>query len=288
MKSAWACATSAFRCSTRFPASTARWRNRSARLYGLDLDENTLPNLVQFGSWIGGDRDGNPLVKPACIRDALEMARGLILREYLNDVESLSDRLSSSRRQTDISEELLSRLKHYERTIAGVHLAWGPHNTSESYRRFLSYMFHKLQQTRDAADAPAAYPDAAEFENDLLLVQSSLLSNRGERLARTYVGPLLRKVRTFGFHLHALDIRQHAAVHARVIEELGSDPRTQYKLRREPRTARDFSHHRQTEASVSRPFDSPLHHQRRGIGERCAGRDPPGEDGGRSGRGLRR
>jgi phosphoenolpyruvate carboxylase len=192
--------------------------------YGLELDENTLPNLVQFGSWIGGDRDGNPLVKPACIRDALEMARSLILREYLNDVESLSDRLSSSRRQSDVSEELLARLKHYERTIAGVHLAWGPHNTSESYRRFLSYMFHKLQQTRDAADAPAAYPDAAEFENDLLLVQSSLLSNRGERLARTYVGSLLRKVRTFGFHLYALDIRQHAGVHARVIEELGPTP----------------------------------------------------------------
>jgi phosphoenolpyruvate carboxylase len=192
--------------------------------YGLELDENTLPDLVQFGSWIGGDRDGNPLVKPACIRDALEMARGLILREYLNDVESLSDRLSSSRRQVGVSENLLSRLKHYEHTIPGVHLAWGPHNTSETYRRFLSYMFHKLQQSREAVDAAAAYRDAAEFENDLLLVRSSLQSNRGERLTRTYVGSLLRKVRTFGFHLYALDIRQHAAVHARAIEELGDAP----------------------------------------------------------------
>jgi phosphoenolpyruvate carboxylase len=193
-------------------------------VYGFELNENTLPDLVQFGSWIGGDRDGNPLVKPACIRDALEMARSLILREYLNDVESLSDRLSSSRRQTGVSEELLSRLKHYERTTPGVHLAWGPHNTSETYRRFLSYMFHKLQQSREAVDAAAAYRDAAEFEDDLLLVQNSLLSNRGERLARTYVGSLLRKVRTFGFHLYALDIRQHAAVHARAIEELGAAP----------------------------------------------------------------
>src|SRR4029077_15993611 len=85
-------------------------------VYGLDLDENALPNLVQFGSWIGGDRDGNPLVKPDCIRDALAMARPLILPEYLRDVESLSDRLSSSRRQTGVSEELLARLKLYERT----------------------------------------------------------------------------------------------------------------------------------------------------------------------------
>ncbi|HEY6373286.1 MAG TPA: phosphoenolpyruvate carboxylase [Candidatus Sulfotelmatobacter sp.] len=192
-------------------------------VYGLDLDEAAVPNLVHFGSWIGGDRDGNPLVKPDCIRGALEMARGLILREYLNDVESLSDRLSSSRRQVDVSTDLLSRLKQYERTIPSVHLAWGPHNTTESYRRFLSYMFHKLQQSREAVDAPAAYRSAAEFEDDLLLVQGSLQSNRGERLARTCVAPILRKVRTFGFHLHTLDIRQHARVHAHAIKELGPE-----------------------------------------------------------------
>jgi phosphoenolpyruvate carboxylase len=192
-------------------------------VYALDVDENTLPNLVHFGSWIGGDRDGNPLVKPGCIREALEMARSLILREYLNDVEALSDRLSCSRRQTGISQELLSRLQHYERTIAGVHLAWGAHNTAESYRRFLSYMFHKLQQSRAAVGAPAAYGDDREFEDDLLLVQNSLQSNRGERLAQTYVGSLLRKLRTFGFHLHTLDIRQHARVHAHALKELGPE-----------------------------------------------------------------
>jgi phosphoenolpyruvate carboxylase len=190
-------------------------------VYGLDLDENTLPNVVQFGSWIGGDRDGNPMVKAECIRGALEMARTLILREYLNDVEALSDRLSSSRRQTGVSPELMSRLQHYEGTIAGVHLAWGPNNTTESYRRFLSYMFHRLQQSRDSTGTAAAYRDAAEFEDDLLLVQNSLQSNHGERLARTYVGALARKVRTFGFHLHTIDIRQHARVHAQAIEELG-------------------------------------------------------------------
>jgi phosphoenolpyruvate carboxylase len=191
-------------------------------VYGLELDENILPNLVQFGSWIGGDRDGNPLVKPGYIRGALEMARSLILREYLNLVEALSDRLSSSRRQISVSKELLSRLQQYERTIAGVHLAWGPHNTTESYRRFLSYMFHKLQQSRETVGAPAAYHNAEEFEDDLLLVQDSLHSNRGERLARTYLDSLLRKVRTFGFHLHTLDIRQHARVHAHALKELGT------------------------------------------------------------------
>ncbi len=190
-------------------------------IYSLDLDENELPTLVHFGSWIGGDRDGNPLVTADHIRGALAMARALILREYLHDVESLSDRLSSSRRQIAVSEDLLARLQHYERTIEGVHLAWGPHNTTESYRRFLSYMFHKLQQSREAVDTPWSYRDAREFEDDLLLVQNSLQSNRGQRLAQTYVDSLLRKLRTFGFHLHTLDIRQHARVHANAVQELG-------------------------------------------------------------------
>ena len=192
-------------------------------VYGLTLDESSVPNLVHFGSWIGGDRDGNPLVKPECIRDALQMARGVILREYLYDVESLSDRLSSSRRQAAVSDELLARLKHYEETIPSVHLAWGPNNQAESYRRFLSYIFHKLEQSRDVLEAAAAYRNWEEFEQDLLLVWNSLLSNRGEHLARTYLGSLLRKVRKFGFHLHTLDIRQHARVHAQALKDLGPD-----------------------------------------------------------------
>jgi phosphoenolpyruvate carboxylase len=190
-------------------------------VYGLTLDESTVPNVIHFGSWIGGDRDGNPLVKPDCIRDALDMARELILREYANDVESLSDRLSSSRRQIGISSELLARLKHYEETIPGVHIAWGPDNQAESYRRFLAYIFHRLQQSRQDSEAPAAYASAGQFEHDLLLIRSSLHANRGKRLAHTYLGSLLRKVRKFGFYLHTLDIRQHARVHARVLKELG-------------------------------------------------------------------
>jgi phosphoenolpyruvate carboxylase len=193
------------------------------RVYGLALDESSVPDIIHFGSWIGGDRDGNPLVKPGCIRDALDMARDLILREYLNHVESLSDRLSASQRQIGISAELLARLQHYEETIRGVHLAWGPENHTESYRRFLSYLFHRLQRTRESCESAAAYMGADEFEGDLLLIWNSLLANRGARLARTYLASLLRKVRKFGFHLYTLDIRQHARVHEQVLNELGPE-----------------------------------------------------------------
>ena len=189
-------------------------------VYGVTIEEPALPTLIRFGSWIGGDRDGNPMVKPECIRDALELARTLILREYLNDVEALSDRLSSSLRQVAASEEMLARLAHYERTLPGVHLAWGPHNTTESYRRFLSYVFHKLQQTRQPSSAAATYASVLEFEHDLRLLRDSLRSHRGQRLATNFVDPLLRKLHTFGFRLHTLDIRQHARVHAQVLAEL--------------------------------------------------------------------
>ncbi len=119
-------------------------------VYGLDLDANNLPNLVHFGSWIGGDRDGNPLVKPDCIRDALEMARTLILREYLYAIETLSDHLSSSRRQTGVSEELLSRLKHYERTIPGRSPGVGTAQHPGELPPISLLHVSQLQQTRDA------------------------------------------------------------------------------------------------------------------------------------------
>ena len=221
-----------------------------AAVYRHALEEASLPDLIQFGSWIGGDRDGNPLVKPAYIRDALAMARALILREYLEDIESLSDRLSASQRQTRVSRELLAKLKHYERTHKGVHQAWGD-NQEESYRRFLSYLYFKLQRSLDDVSNPAAYRSAEEFERDLLLIQNSLLANRGEWLARV-VGALLRKLHTFGLHLYTLDIRQHARVHAQVIGELGPE------LEKEPKSeaAQELIETLRTIAELKRSYPS--------------------------------
>jgi phosphoenolpyruvate carboxylase len=189
-------------------------------VYGVVPSSAELPILIGFGSWIGGDRDGNPLVKPECIKDALDQARAMILTEYIRGVEFLSDCLSSSSRQTSASAEILSRLAQYERSMPTVSNAWGPGNTVEYNRRFLSYVFHRLLRSRQGPSAQHAYDDAAEFESDLLLLRASLTANRGQRLAETFVDPLLRQLRTFGFHLQVLDIRQHASVHAEVLREI--------------------------------------------------------------------
>ncbi|HTC46156.1 MAG TPA: phosphoenolpyruvate carboxylase [Candidatus Aquilonibacter sp.] len=189
-------------------------------VYGMALDPSELPNLVTFGSWIGGDRDGNPLVTAACAKDALEMARSLVLREYIRQVEFLSDCLSASSRQTGASPEILSRLAQYQRSMPSAKMLWGQGNTIEHYRRFLSYVVHRLQRNREGLRAQDSYGDAAEFESDLVLLRGSLTANRGELLAGSLVDPLLRQLRTLGFHLHALDIRQHARVHAEVLREI--------------------------------------------------------------------
>jgi phosphoenolpyruvate carboxylase len=191
-------------------------------VYGRDLDVGELPNLLSFGSWIGGDRDGNPLVKPECIKDALELARAVIFREYIRDVELLSDCLSSSSRQAGVSAEIQSRLAQYKGSMPGAVMLWGPGNTVELYRRFLSYVIYRLQRSREGPDVQSSYKDAREFESDLVMLRSSLMANRGQRLAEAFVDPLLRQLQTFGFHLQVLDIRQHARVHREVLEEIGT------------------------------------------------------------------
>jgi phosphoenolpyruvate carboxylase len=98
---------------------------------------------------------------------------------------------------------------------------WGPANTVELYRRFLSYVIYRLQRSREGPKVQDSYADAAEFESDLAMLRLSLMSNRGGQLAEAYVDPLLRQLRTFGFHLQVLDIRQHARVHAEVLREIG-------------------------------------------------------------------
>src|ERR1700722_15481591 len=88
-------------------------------VYGAVLDPAELSNLLNFGACFAGERDGNPLVKPECVKDALELARTVILNQYIRDVEFLSDCLSSSSRQARASEEILSQLAQYERSLPG-------------------------------------------------------------------------------------------------------------------------------------------------------------------------
>jgi len=175
---------------------------------------------VRFGSWIGGDRDGNPFVTPDCTRDALQMARQVILNHYLAAARELMDRLSSSARQTTASSALRDALAVYGERMPAVASQNATRSSDEIYRRYLDYVLVRLRRTRDNPAEKDAYRDEQEFIADLRLMSESLAENGGERMARGLLDPLLRQVNTFGFHLHTLDIRQHARVHARAVSEL--------------------------------------------------------------------
>ena len=189
-------------------------------VYGAELDMVALPVCVSFGSWIGGDRDGNPFVTPQCTREALELARSLVLSHYIEEVALLARRLTVSSHQVQASEELRDRLKQYEHSIAepAADLLRTPQ--AEACRRLLLMMGARLRYTRDHRSGPGAYAAATEFHDDLQIIRRSLGQSGGERLASGMLDPLICKLRTFGFRLHTLDIRQHARVHRHAIGEV--------------------------------------------------------------------
>jgi phosphoenolpyruvate carboxylase len=195
--------------------------------YGLEIELADLPLLLGFGSWIGGDRDGNPFVTPQITRDAVQLARTHLLGEYRRQIQQVLDLLTSSSQQVAVSDAVRARLAEYVAALnLGEETIFGAQFEYETYRRLLACVLVRLEKTlssgksaeESAAPLPA-YGSAGEFLDDLGLIRVSLVENRGLRLARTLLDPLLLTARTFGFHLHTLDIRQHAKLQSAALKE---------------------------------------------------------------------
>ncbi len=189
-------------------------------VYGAELSMASLPVCIRFGSWIGGDRDGNPFVTPQCTHDALELARSMVLSHYIQELALLVRRITVSSHQVPESGELQELLKRYEASIGEPAAELSRTPPPEAYRRLLLMMGARLRYTRDQRSHPAGYQLAAEFLGDLEVIGRSLCESGGARLATGMLDPLICKVRTFGFRLHTLDIRQHAQVHRRALAEI--------------------------------------------------------------------
>jgi phosphoenolpyruvate carboxylase len=188
--------------------------------YDEPLTAELLPVVIRFGSWIGGDGDGNPNVTPDVTRAALQLARETIFDVYIASLEALVERLSSSASRVAVSTELLTQLDAYATTIPSLDPRPASRSETETYRRFLGYVGWRLRTARNEPTHSHAYVNAAEFAADLQLIRGSLADHRATRVAALLIDPLLRQVATFGFHLHTLDIRQHARVHVRARDEL--------------------------------------------------------------------
>jgi phosphoenolpyruvate carboxylase len=164
---------------------------------------------LRFGSWIGGDQDGNPNAGPRTIEEALTRARRLVLERYRAEVRELAARLGLADTLVGVSPDLRRSIARDERAMPEYAARIGRTNEHEPYRRKLSLMWHRLGET--IARRSDGYPSPRELLADLELVDRSLRANRGSRLADGRLAALRRRVELFGFHVATLDVRLHAA-----------------------------------------------------------------------------
>jgi phosphoenolpyruvate carboxylase len=160
------------------------------------------PAPFRFGTWIGGDQDGNPNAGPDTIEDALDRARALALERYRDEVRSLAAALGISGSLVGASRELLESIAGDEADLPEYAAEIGRQNEGEPYRRKLSFVWWRLGND--------GYASAAELAADLDVVDRSLRANRGARLADGRLAALRRRVELFGFHVAKLDVRLHA------------------------------------------------------------------------------
>ncbi|WP_315772494.1 MULTISPECIES: phosphoenolpyruvate carboxylase [unclassified Bradyrhizobium] len=180
-----------------------------------------LASFLRMGSWIGGDRDGNPFVTAEVMRGTLKLQSSLALHYYLEELHLLGSELSIAAHLADVSEEL--------RALAERSPDTSPHRHGEPYRLAVSGIYARLAATakklgiqisRLPVAAVAPYDSVKQMQDDLDVLHHSLVANNAEVIARGRLRLLRRAVDCFGFHLARLDIRQNSAVHERTVAEL--------------------------------------------------------------------
>ena len=193
--------------------------------------EGNLASFLRMGSWIGGDRDGNPFVTADVMRGALRLHSTKIMRFYLDEVHVLGAELSIAAHLADVSDEL--------RAMAERSPDSSPHRAGEPYRLAVSGIYARLAATalkfgietsRGPVGNAAAYATPSELKGDLDVLDRSLIANNSQVIAHGRLRQLRRAVDCFGFHLASLDIRQNSAVHERTVGELleAAAPGTNY------------------------------------------------------------
>jgi phosphoenolpyruvate carboxylase len=198
------------------------------RVYG-EAQPIWIPSFIRFGSWIGGDRDGNPFVHPETTELTVRLHCELILHEYSQKLERLSHILSHSSAWCQPSVAFLNSLDEDEDYWFDVMQQSQRRYSYEPYRRKLAIMRHRIEATCTQIQARMrneerkhvhGYSEAREFLNDLYLLRDSLIGHGDTNAAEGELKDLIRLAETFGFHLVHLDIRQESTRHTQAVTEL--------------------------------------------------------------------
>ena len=192
-------------------------------------DNVKVPSFIRFGSWIGGDRDGNPFVTPDITRQAVYMHAETALHEYMRRAQKLSTLLTHSSGLTKPSDEFLSSSKDDDKYFQGAFEDTTQDFAKEPYRRKLKIIRYRLKErlnaikqlkNKDSINCPHAYNSEKELLSDLYLIKDSLISDNDNILNDFGLNDFIRLVETFGFYLVNLDIREESTNHSNAISEI--------------------------------------------------------------------
>ncbi|MDH5784878.1 MAG: phosphoenolpyruvate carboxylase [Chromatiales bacterium] len=214
---------------TAIPETYRNMEKAVRRIYGQDANIN-VPNFFKFGSWIGGDRDGNPYVTPETTALAVRLQHREILREYLHRITNLSHFLTHSSQLCEPNAAFSASLERDEAAYPDAFNDKPERFATEPYRRKLYIMRHRLRENLRLVEANmagnesdayhSAYRTEQEFITDLSQIYQSLLSHGDKNVANRELRDLIWLAETFGFYLVHLDVRQESTRHTEAVTEL--------------------------------------------------------------------
>jgi phosphoenolpyruvate carboxylase len=188
-----------------------------AKAFEVPVESLDVPSILHFGSWVGGDMDGNPDVHGKTIRETLHRHQQLIVSTYFKECGQLAETLSQSANRVGVSTALAARIDSYTAILPGAQALAPARHDRMPYRVYFGQIGERLKATYEGR--PNAYQNPGELLDDIELAADSLLDNRGRYGGYFPVRRLMRRVRTFGFHLATLDVTQHAHMHDQVIAQ---------------------------------------------------------------------
>ena len=191
-------------------------------VWGERCPPSALPSLLQFGSWVGGDMDGNPNVGPDTVLDTLAEQRRQVIGNYRREVRRLGRLLSQTLGRIGISPKLAEALARNEQRFPDTAAAIPPRYADMPYRRMLRFVDRRLECTLEDADGSYAAPE--RLLEDLETIADSLRQHAGEHAGLFPLERLCRRVEIFGFHLAALDLRVDSGDLHEAVAELLGDP----------------------------------------------------------------